>query len=244
MAGDQYEVDLTEFTEEDKAFLGAVDKHSNLGLDELATTTDVRGETDLTRSQIHYRIDKFEERGLLNVERPDRQNGNAPKEFRLTHRGKESLDRGVFDDAVDPANTIAALADQVKTLRARVEAVEVNVETDSPYAFTERQRDAIRYYIEEDMSINRRTEERFWWDIFPTIAAELGYPRTWSAPAPDEYLDEFPYDMLDAKTKEPSGPDPDEPTLAERVDRLEEKIDALAGEIDGGPGVERTRADD
>lgn len=240
MEAEDFDVDLEKFSEEDEAFLEAVAENSDAADDSMAITTDIRDSTELSRSQIHYRIEKFEGSGLLKVEKPQQEKGNAPKEFRLTRGATDALDAGVFADAADPKNTLAALADHVKTLQARVEAVELNTSTDSTYAFTERQREALRYYIDEQVSVNRRSEERFWFEIFPTVAAELGYPRPRGAPAGDEYLAEFEYDSIDLTTKEPATPDPDTPTLAERVDRLEEKLDALATEI--GADLERPRA--
>lgn len=240
MNAEDFDVDLTQFSEADEEFLEAVGENSAATGDRMATTTDIRNSTDLTRSQIHYRIEKFEDSGLLKVEKPEQEKGNAAKEFRLTRGATEALDAGVFADAADPTNTLAALADHVKTLQARVEAVELNTETDSTFAFTDRQRQALRYYVDEHVSLNRRSEERFWFEIFPTIAAELGYPRPSDTPASDDYLEEFNYDMIDLATKEPVTPDPDTPTLAERVDRLEEKIDALATEI--GADLDRPRA--
>lgn len=246
MEAEDFDIDLTQFSEEDEKFLEAVHENSDdLGRsNSMATTTEIRRDTDLTRSQIHYRIEKFKDSGLLKVEKPEGHSGNAPKEFRLTRGGADALNEGVFSDLTDPKNTMAALAEHVKTLQARLEAVEVNTETDSTRVFTERQRQAIDYYVDEKVSIDRRSEERFWWEIFPTIAAELGYPRPSGAPAGDKYLKNFEYSMNDLATKEPTSPDPDEPTLAERVERLEEKVDELAATIDGGAAPDTVAADD
>jgi DNA-binding MarR family transcriptional regulator len=218
MSGDGDEFDITEVTNADKEFFEAV-----AGVSGAATTSDLRGATDLTRSQIHYRMEKFEKQGYLNVERPEDADGNTPKTVELTWQGKQVIDTGALDKKTDTNATLAELVDQIKTLQARLEAVEQKTPTDTVEPFTVSQRDAIRYYVEEDISILERTERRFWFEIFPTIAAELGYPIDRDAPATDKYLEEFPY---------PDAPDDAGPTLAERVDRLEEKIEDLAEKVE------------
>lgn len=243
MDPEDYDIDITEFTEEDKEFIEAVDENHHPTTDTLATTTDLRRDTDLNRSQIHYRIDKFEQQGLLKVDYPNNPEKGEAKRFRLTKRGKDALDEGVFSNAADPSNTMAAIAQQMKTLRERLNAVEMNVETDSPHAFTERQRQAIYYHVEEELDMNEHNMIGFYREIFPTLAAELGYPRSFDLSFNDEYAENFPYDMLAGDTHEPVTPDPDEPTLAERVERLEDKVDELATSIDGTVTPDGVRAD-
>lgn len=215
-------VDLTEIQGEDKEFLEAV--HDVYGE---ATTTDLRKETDLSRSQIHYRIKKFDDKGLLDVTPPKDTGGNDPTRFELSSAGLQVVDSGILEQGTDPDRTLQTLANAVKTLQERVETVEVNTSTDPHRSFTQRQQDHIRWEIGEEISHMERTESRFWFEIFPTIASELGYPTTGHAPAPDAYLEEFAY------TTGPDAEQPDKPTIAERLSTLEERVDELADKIEG-----------
>lgn len=216
------QIDLTEVQGEDKEFLDAVaDVHGE------ATTSDILGLTELSRSQVHYRIKKFDDKGLIDVERPDDTSGNDPLRFELSSGGEQVVNSGVLEQGTNPDRTLQTLADAVKTLKSRVETVEVNTSTDPMRSFTQKQRDHIRWQITEEIDYMERTESRFWFEIFPTIAKELGYPTTGQAPASDAYIEEFPFH---------SGPDaeqPDKPTIAERLSTLEARVDELADKIEG-----------
>jgi len=228
-SGDGPPLEVTEISEPDKIFLETVEDNGGE-----ATTTILRAETDLTRSQIHYRIDKFGEKGLIDVDKPSKNEGNRPTKVKLSRKGRDALNSGLFEKGTQAQETVQELVRQVKTLRARLEAVEINTSTHPAHVFTESQRLAIREEASQTISIKQRTELEFFTEIFPTIAEELGYEAPSATPPGESYKSQFEYPMRDAESGEPAGPYPAQKTVVERLEEIEERVGQLEASLRAG----------
>lgn len=149
-------VDLTDLSGEDRDFFRAIAMNAGE-----ATTSELRETSGLKRSQIHYRENKFEDLGMIAVDRTDTGGpANEPNTIRLTDTGDQLVDSGALEDIDDPNATLESISRQLDNLADRVAAVERNVATEQWRAFTEEQYDAIRVYLKDHLGVDEPRELR------------------------------------------------------------------------------------
>lgn len=110
---------ISDFTPEDRDFLQSL---ANAGG---TADTQTLGETaGLKRKQIHYRYDKLEERGMIDVDRAGDHNGTGTNSAELTEYGHRLVDAGLFAAITEPNTNIESLQQQIDSLKGRVEHLE------------------------------------------------------------------------------------------------------------------------
>jgi len=111
---------VNDFTALDRDFLTTLHR-----LEGEATTSALRQHSGLERQQIHYRFDKLEDSGLINVSRVgDNHDGRKTNVARLTWAGEIVLESGAFDDLSDPSKNLEALRREIDGIKGRFENVE------------------------------------------------------------------------------------------------------------------------
>lgn len=107
--------------------------------DEPLTTTDLREVTGLTNDQVRYRRRKLEKKNLIKTETQERNGGrNPPKVHKLEKRGEVLVNKGIGDEfpsLAEPGDfdelrsAVVAFRDELRTLSARVDDLEDNLES-------------------------------------------------------------------------------------------------------------------
>ena len=113
-----------------KAFLRAVEYYGGE-----ATTSDIRGRTGLTQTEVNYRFDKLASLDLIDITRADVGHGNRdpPKVAHLTGEARSLIERGLLgefeadEDSADVVEVseeeVRAMKDDIKELRQRLNVV-------------------------------------------------------------------------------------------------------------------------
>ena len=116
---DERDLSVSDFTAGDRDFLHAV-----ANADGPADTATLRETSGLKRKQIHYRYDKLEERGLIDVDRAGTHDGSGTNAAELTEYGRRLVDAGLFAAIDEPNRNLESLQQQVDSLKGRVEHLE------------------------------------------------------------------------------------------------------------------------
>lgn len=111
---------VADFTGDDRDFLKAV-----ANADGTADTSTLRETSGLERKQIHYRYDKLEELGVIDVDRAgEGHDGTASNTAELSAYGRRLVDAGLCGEIDDPNRNLESLREQIHSLQGRVEHLE------------------------------------------------------------------------------------------------------------------------
>ena len=147
-------VELTDISGEDRDFFRAIAMYEGE-----ATTSDIRGTSGLKRSQVHYRIDKFEELGLIVVDRTgDSPRENEPNTVRLTDDGRDLVDSGALEEINDANATLESVSRQLDHLEQRIDTIEDHVSTSQWQPLTDDQRDAVNQIVRQALQYEDRRD--------------------------------------------------------------------------------------
>lgn len=117
---EENDLSVSDFTAGDRDFLKAV-----ANTDGSADTTTLRETSGLERKQVHYRYDKLEEIGVIDVQRVGvGHDGSTSNTAELSEYGRRLVDAGLCGEIDDPNRNLESLKQQVDSLKGRVEHLE------------------------------------------------------------------------------------------------------------------------
>lgn len=221
----ELDIEVSSLKPPDRDFLRALAEN-----DGEADTSTLRSDSGLKRQQVHHRYDSLAERGLIEVERVGTDHdGRRSNVARLTDLGKRAIEAGLIDSVEDPNANIEDLNRRLDALNQRlteherrfsrlVRHVDDNVATAPGEVFTDSQLRIIRREIDDYNDFYNEAVFDIWEWFLPLVLEEMGLEVDYNS---DQMkLDDSAREQILELSERES------PSLTERVERLEEQIEA------------------